>query len=232
MRFMLAFFLAAASATPALAQGVVGYPPDRSPFNDLFVQQGLTAYSGYFSGASGTAGVGPQAAPLVGLRYDARIGGPLYFTTRLGLAFSSRTTLDPSKPPATRSLGTGPAPLAMFDAGFTLQLTGQKSYRRLVPVLRAGVGLASDVGAGQDIGGFSVGTPFAFTLGGGVMYAPGGRYALRVEAEEYLFRLAYPTSYFTTAAGATTPILARSSSSGEWQHPLVLTLGVSVFLFR
>ena len=58
------------------AQAQVGYPPAESPFRDLPFRQEATIVAGYFAAGKDPVGVAPQSGPLVGVRYEARIGGP------------------------------------------------------------------------------------------------------------------------------------------------------------
>ncbi len=128
-------------ALPAAARAQVGYPPTKSPYRDLVFHQELTAFTGYLSASKGRAGVAPSGGPVAGVRYEIRIGGPAEFTVRLLRGWTERTVLDPTKPQATRNLGTRAWPIYQGDVGITINLTGQKSWRRLVPVVNGGIGL-------------------------------------------------------------------------------------------
>lgn len=218
-----------AIATPAAAQ--VGRLPSQSPFRDIDHRQHITIFGGWFSGAEGRAGVGPQAAPAVGARYELRIGGPLHFTGRLAYVSAQRNVVDPSQIGDARQLGETTAPLAFVDAGLTLYLTGQKSIWHLVPLVSAGIGVATDLGESKDVGGFGVGTPFALSVGGGVRYVGRGDFGLRLDVADNLFKLSYPPSYFIAPAGGT-PLLGPGSEENEWKHTLVVTLGVSWIFSR
>jgi hypothetical protein len=221
--------LLCATATPALAQ--IGHPPAESPYHDVPFKQELTLYGGYFGGARGSVGAGLQGAPLVGARYAIRLGGPAEFTAHLARASSSRTVLDPSKPPATRAVGTTSTSLYLADVGLALNLTGQKSYHRLIPVAAFGLGVASDMGAKRDASGFKVGTPFALNFGAGLRYVPGGNIAVRLDVMDYLYQLSYPSSFYFVPTGST-PILGPRAGNNEWTHNPVITLGVSYLFSR
>jgi hypothetical protein len=215
---------------PASLSAQVGHLPQESPFRDVPYRQELTTYSGWYSGAEGSAGVGPQAGPIVGLRYEIRIGGPAFFSVHGGHAFSQRDVIDPLNPPATRHLGTKDVSLLLLDAGITLNLTGQKSWHALIPFMRFGVGVAANVGSRTDPGNFTIGTPFALVLGTGVRWAPGGRWQLRFDVSDHLFRLNYPSTYSSTPEGGGAPVLAGKTS--EWRHNGVFTLGASYIISR
>lgn len=211
---------------PALPAQDVGHPPDASPFRDLSFRQELALFGGYYAGSEGKAGVAPGGGPAVGLRYEIRIGGPAHFTARLTHARTERTVLDPDLSESTRNLGKVSWPITMADAGISINLTGQKSWRRLVPYLGGGVGVASDFGKSGDPGGFEFGTPFAFTIGAGVRRDTDGPIQLRVDLADYIYQLDYPSAY-TTAPTGSTPILPAGSSTNQWTHNLMLSIGVS-----
>jgi hypothetical protein len=215
---------------PAALGAQVGHLPQNSPFQDAPNRQELTTYSGWYTGAEGSAGVGPQAGPIVGLRYAIRIGGPAYFSVHAGHAFSKRDVIDPLNPPATRHLGSKDVSLLLLDAGITLNLTGQKSWHGLIPFTRFAAGVAANVGSRRDPGNFTIGTPFAIVLGTGARWAPGGRWQLRFDVSDHLFRLSYPSTYASTPQGGGAPVLANKTS--EWKHNGLFSIGASYIISR
>jgi hypothetical protein len=221
--------LLCAAATPAVAQ--IGHPPSASPYHDVPFKQEITFYGGYFGGGRGSVGVGPESAPLLGARYAIRLGGPAEFTTHLARASSSRLVLDPTKPVETRAVGKQSTAIYLADVGIALNLTGQKSYRRFIPVAAFGLGIASDMGARRDPGGFKFGTPFALNFGGGLRYVPGGNLSVRLDVMDYLYQLSYPSSFYSAPSGST-PILGASAGNNQWTHNAVITLGVSYLFSR
>jgi len=118
----------------------------------------------------------------------------------------------------------------MIDAGVSVNLTGQKSYRRLVPTINAGIGVVS---GGPDVTDdpYRFGTPFAITLGAGLRYVPGGRFAMRAGIDAYLYRLKYPTNYYAASPDGTSVLDARQSTN-FWKNNVALTLGASYLFFR
>jgi hypothetical protein len=215
---------------PASLSAQVGHLPQDSPFRDVPYRQELTTYSGWYNGAEGSAGVGPQAGPIVGLRYEIRIGGPAFFSVHAGHAFSKRDVIDPLNPPATRHLGTKDVSLLLLDAGITVNLTGQKSWNGLIPFTRFGIGVAANAGSRTDPAHFTIGTPFALVLGTGVRWTSGGRWQLRLDASDHLFRLHYPSAYGSIPQGGGDPVLEGKTS--EWKHNGVFTLGASYIISR
>ena len=223
--------LTALAALPAAAPAQVGHPPAQSPYRDLEFRQELTPYVGYFAASRDPAGVAPQSGPMLGLRYEVRVGGPAQLTVRAARVFSERTPADPTKPLATRYLPAESSPLYTGDVSLSLNLTGQKSIRRLVPLLNAGIGLVSDFENTSDVGGYKFGTSFAFLVGGGVRWVPGGRFQLRADLTDHLYQIQYPDAYLLSANG-NPPVVSPRQGKSSWQHNAAITVGASYMFFR
>jgi hypothetical protein len=222
--------VALAPLAPVALRAQVGYPPARSPFVDLEYRQQLSILGGYYGAKRDPVGVGPQSGPVFGVQYDLGFGGPVLLTTRVRSVASERTVIDPIRPAARRVLGTDRRPLTMADVGLTLALTGQRSYRGLVPLVHGGVGVASDF-AGADPGQFKFGTSFAFAYGLGARYVPPGtRWSLRADLGNSLYRLRYPNTYSTPALDSTSVLPARARLT-RWLNNTAITAGVS-YQFR
>jgi hypothetical protein len=229
-RAPLAALLALGAALPAAAGAQVGYDPVRSPFQDLEYRQSLSVVGGYFRTGKDRVGVAPQGGPLVGVQYDAYIGGPASFTARLATVSSERSVIDPARDAGNRVIGTEQRPLTLLDVGFTFALTGAKSYRGFVPLTHAGVGVASNF-RGPDVGGYRFGTAFALAYGVGGRWVPTGRrISLRGDLGWRLYQVRFPDSYFRTGLDGTSVLPAADPKSG-WQNNLAITLGAS-YQFR
>ena len=235
MRRTVVVAILCAAARPAFGQ--VGYEPRASPFRDLEYRQELSVFGGYFNASGDVAGVAPQSGPAVGVRYELRLGGPAQLMVRALRVASARQLLDPFQAPPARDLGTRSQGLWLADAGISMNLTGQKSYHRLVPVLNGGIGLVTDfkreVDARRDTtaSGYRFGTAFALSFGGGVRYTPGGRLQIRADVGDYLYQIKYPTSFYSPGTGVT-PVLAADVKQNQWKHNVALTLGASYLFFR
>lgn len=220
--------LAAALAAPAGAQ--VGHAPERSPFVDLDYKQDLTLLTGWYAASKDPAGTANQSGPMVGLRYDVYLGGPASLTSRFAYVNSERTILDPSKPRASRVLRTQQWPLYLFDVGLGLNLTGRKSYKGLVPVTNIGLGIAADWKK-PDRNGYSLGTTFAISLGGGVRWIYSDRLQFRADVTDYLYSISYPTSFYEVVSDGSA-VLPGNHSQNVWKHNAALSLGASYMFFR
>lgn len=228
--FVIAALACAALAAPSSSGAQVGYPPERSPFRDLEYKHELTLFGGLYQAGDDPAGVAPQSGPLAGLRYELRVGGPAHLMLRFAYVDSERQALNPAEPAAARDLGVHSAPLYMLDGGISLNLTGQKSWRRLVPTVNAGIGV---VAGGKDVENdpYRFGTPFAITYGAGVRYVPGGRFAMRLGLDSYLFKLEYPSAYYAEAPDGTAVVGPRQATN-FWKNNVTLTIGASYLFFR
>jgi hypothetical protein len=220
-----AALLALLFATPAAAQ--VGHTPEGSPYRDLEFKEELGVYGGTMSARSDRAGVLPQSGPLVGLRYQVHIAGPISFAANLSSAFSQRNVIDPTKPAASRLLRTEDVQVYAADVGLALAVTGRKSWHFIVPEVRAGVG-ALTTSKNLNEAGYRFGTPFAFTLGGGLRLVGRGRLQLRADVSERLFKQKYPPSFFTKASDNTAVVSGNTQSF--WTNHTLLSVGLS-FLF-
>jgi len=220
--------LALLVASPLLAQ--VGHEPESSPYRDLQYRQELTPYGGYARARVDPAGVLPQSASIAGLRYELYLAGPVSLTSDLSAMFSDRTVIDPTKPVVSRFVGTETAPVYALDLGFALGLTGRKSWHRLAPQVRAGVGVITSKAA-DDTTGLKFGTPFAFSFGAGVKFIPGGRLQLRADVGERLFKQKYPDAYYRPTSD-NTAVLTDANKRSYWTNHGLLTIGVSYLFDR
>lgn len=233
---MRRWIILAALGAASSAGAQVGYEPARSPFVDLEYRQELSLIAGPYLAKKDPAGVAPGDGTFMGVRYAWRAGGPAHIVGSLGYVNSERHVIDVFKPEATRDLGARSWPLYTADVGLSLSLTGAKSYRRLVPVVGAGLGFVSDFKANADTGGFKFGTRFAFNWGGGVRWVPGGRWALRVDVTDRMYTIAYPDAYYTIhtpSGGNPVPaVLSNDVSKSRWTNNAAITLGVSYLFSR
>ncbi len=234
------------SARSAFAQ--VGYPPQRSPYRDLRETMEVTFYSGYYRAKKDPARVAPVSGPMFGAHYQWRAGGPANLTVDLARIASERRVLDPEKKGSTvvtpadtvfcavteetcKSAGRYRWPLYSFDGGLTMALTGERSFLRLVPEVKAGVGIVTDFHSQPDVGQFGFGTRFALTWGAGLRVLPGGRYSLRADITNRLYSVKYPITYYIPADDGTTIFSARQSRSA-WLNNPAFTIGVSYLFSR
>lgn len=221
----------------------VGYPPQRSPYRDLRETQEVTIFSGYYRAKKDPAGVAPRSGPMLGAHYQWRAGGPAHLRFSAARVASERNVLDPERTagcPATPSascklVGTYRWPLYLVNADLALSLTGPRSFFRLVPEVKAGLGFATDFHTKPDVGEFAFGTRFALTWGAGIRWVLGGPYQVRADITNHLYSVRYPDTYYQavrigTPATDVPAILRSTQSRTAWLNNPGFTLGMS-YLF-
>jgi hypothetical protein len=212
------------------ASAQVGHTPENSPFRDIEGGQELTFFGGHFNAAADAVGSAPKPGSILGLLYQIHVGGPANLMVRYGRVSSSRMAVDPSLGIATRSLGVHSTVISLYDVGIGLNLTGMKSYRRIVPTVNFGAGIVScTCTVAKDP--FTFGTPFAISMGAGLRYVPGGHFQIRVDLNDYLYQLKTPTQYYVNSAD-NTPVAAQGTPRSFWKNNSTLTVGVSRLFFR
>lgn len=194
-------------------------------------RQEWTTFAGYFNARSDPASVSPQGGGFVGERYAFRMGGPAYFTMRVGGAVMKRHVVNPQLPLATRREKTVQVPMVAVDAGFEMQLTGSKTWHSIAPVINGGVGFTGDLKGTSDVGGFQFGYPFTFTFGSGLKFVPHGGRGVRVDWSSYVYRLHYPDSYYLKST-ADPAVLASTVKKNLWRRNNVWTVGLTIMNFR
>jgi hypothetical protein len=228
VKALLCGALALLVAVPATAQ--VGHEPATSPYADLEFKQEITPMFGYVRARVDPAGILPLSSSVAGLRYEVYLAGPVSFSTDFSRTLGERNVVNPTLPANKRAIGTESAPVYSADLALALSLTGRKSWHNLVPQLRGGLGImASKVK--DDSSGYKFGTPFAFHFGGGLKFVPGGRFQLRADVTERLFKQSYPDSYFLPASD-NTAVLKDPTPRRFYTHHTALTVGVSYLFAR
>ncbi len=209
---------------------LIGTEPSQSPFRDLPMNQQLTLFTGWMDATKDAAGIGPKPAPVFGIRHDIHLGGVAWLTSRYTMLSSERQVLDPGLPAAERDQGTQSATHHIADVGFSLALTGKKTWRGLLPTIGTGVGVVSDF-SDSDIGGYRFGTKFALTFGPGLRVMLPRGYSARFDITNTLHQFQYPETYFTAASDGTRVLEDTRQRSG-WRSNWNFTAGLSTPIFR
>ena len=220
----------ALSCIAGQAAAQVGHLPTQSPYRDLETRHEFTLFGGRYNAGKDPIGIAPRDGPVFGLRYQIHVGGPAFLMARWSYVNSERFAIDPTKVGTARQLGKDKVALNLYDVDLSLNLTGQKSFHHIVPVINVGAGVAT-CGCSVENDPYSFGTPFAFTFGGGLKLVPGGRFQLMVDWSNYLYQLKYPTEYYVTPAGGTAAVKGDQPRS-FWKNNQALTIGASLLFFR
>jgi hypothetical protein len=192
-----------------------------SSFQYIEKNRSLTVYGGYlFTDPSmalpdsQSAELGPQSAPLFGLRYALRVGGPLSVEANVGFSPAERKLYTAALNPDTSNVvvtptgGTTSEPLVMGELGLRFHLTGDRTYRNLAPFVLASGGAIAGLGeAGEEEEDipehrrFDLGPSLAVGAGTGLDYFPSQRLSLRAELTYRLWRLRVPTGLLSSGSG-------------------------------
>lgn len=215
-------------AAPAAAQ--VGHLPTQSPYRDVETRHEFTFFGGRYSAGEDPISIAPRDGPMFGIRYQIHLGGPAFLAARWSHVNSERFAIDPTKVGPARQLGKEKVGLNLYDLALSLNLTGQKSFHHIIPVINLGAGVAS-CGCSVENDPYSFGTPFAFTFGGGLKFVPGGRFQLMIDWSDYLYQLKYPNAYYVIPPGGTAAVNGDQARS-FWKNNRALTIGASLLFFR
>jgi hypothetical protein len=222
--------LAAVAGTllAAPAAGQVGTLPERSPFRDLESRQDLTFLAG-LGGGRDRLGAAPNGGLAIGVRHDLRVSGPAALMSRVIVQLSDRDILRTrGVPPAARIASSESQPLYFADVGVTLNLTGQKSWRGLVPSLNGSLGFVGDFRDASDSSGFRFGNRFALQFGAGVKWHAPGRWTVRADLTNYFYNVTYPNTFRILApVNGEQPLLGVAEGARTWVRNSMLLVGLT-----
>jgi hypothetical protein len=192
-----------------------------SPYEYITRPREITVYGGYLItdpdvalADSQHAELGHQSAPLMGVRYSMRIGGPLSLEGNVAYSPAKRRLYNATVSTDSTTVTVTPTgdevsdPLLILEAGLRFHLTGDRAYRGFAPFLLAtGGGVLTLAGTSDaeaeikehrrlDFGpGLAVGT------GAGVDFFPSQRLTLRAEASYRLWKIETPVGLLPAGSG-------------------------------
>jgi hypothetical protein len=167
---------------------------------------------------------------MLGLRYEVDIAGPAQFWARVARVSSERNAYNPTVAAESRLLGKFSDPLYLADVGFTFNLTGRKSWHRIVPVVGFGIGVAN-ASKMVTTDPYNFGTQFSFSTEAGVRIVPSDRYEVRLMIGNTFYKNHYPNEYTLNGAD-TTSVLGPNVARSSYLANFALTAGLSIPLFR
>jgi opacity protein-like surface antigen len=222
-------------ALAALTLGAAASAAQTIPSPYQYIERGrsLTVYGGYLLTGpkvaladSQSAELGHQPAPLVGVRYSMRVGGPLsleanvaYSPTQRRLytavvnADSSAVTVNPTGDEVSD-------PLLLAEAAIRFHLTGDRTYRGFAPFILASGGAVATLSGTSEVEEdipahrrLDFGPAFAVGTGAGVDFFPSQRLALRAEIDYRLWKLETPVGLLPAGSGRQTKWSANTGIS-------------------
>lgn len=209
-----------------------------SPFRWIEPTQGLGVYAGYLwtnptvnINEDEKAELGPQSAPIFGIRYHGRLTGPLDAQVSVGFSPSERkiiraaVSLDSARANPTDTGLTASMPLLTADAGFRLNLTGPRTYHSLQPYVGASGGVvtwlkktsSAESAAVTSDQRFDFGPSLAVGLRAGTDWYATRRISVNVEASDRLWKLAVPRGFR----------VGENPVDSEWKNNYAVTVGGS-----
>lgn len=198
-----------------------------------FVEKGQEAdlFVGFHNPDRGRFGFGPGSGMLFGGRYALELSGPLGLEAVLSYLDGTRHIVDPARPAGDRIVGEAPSDLLVIDARLRMSLTGRRTWHHITPYVFGGGGLAfgmfSTTAADTMLAAadrFDFGTGFQASLGGGIRYVLGERWALRGDALLTLYKIDVPAGYRDPERGF------EAVPRSEWTSGAGLSFGLS-YLF-
>lgn len=207
---------------PAQAQQIT------SPYRFIEETHSIGAYGGYLLTNPGTPEVGPQSAPIFGVRYNLRFTGPLsgeaavsFSPTHRQIIRSDTLILQPEPTGETASMA-----LLIAEAGLRFHLTGPRAWRGIAPFVVGTGGLAADL-TGRDPAEeelvpveaqrFRYGPGFAVGVGVGTDLFLSQRLSLRLEVRDHILRIPIPGG-----------LRENLRAENQWTNNLGVSLGTAL----
>jgi hypothetical protein len=230
-----ALFLLTLLATPALA-GHAEAQSIASPYRFVDKKKDVGIFAGYMFADKGTAGFGPADGPMGGAEFTFRLSDPLGIGFYAAYFPSERDVIDPqADDESERTVGTTDMNLLLLAGRLKLQLTGARTWHRLVPFVYGGLGVAFDVSSTPSCFAepshpncqvpardrFDFGTSFLGQIGLGVIWLPGETLGLRMTFEDSIWKLNTPDGFYDE-----TSTVFPTPSSSDWTNNLQLTAGL------
>lgn len=226
MNFRIAAFalLLLAHAGTAAAQRI------DTPYRFFSETQAAGVAVSYIATDKGSIGLGPEAGVAFGGRYHIRLSGPFFIEAEAFYLPTTRAVLDTAVvDSAFRQVGEADLGILTATASLRFNLTGQRTWNRVLPFIIAGIGVAIEVKddelADEDVPGesrFDFGTAFAGQVGAGIELKPAGPLAIRIDGRALFWQLDTPQGLLTVDVG-------RALPTDEWTTNLAASIGISLY---
>lgn len=206
------------------AQAVVGRLPEDAVMRDLNDGQRFGPFAGWLVTGRDPVGVRAKSAPIVGVRYDAYVASPFYFTMRAFLVPSTHNVYLPNVAATSNPAGTASTNNFGLEAGFEVALTGERSWRGLQPLVNLGMGVMGGVANGFDAGGYAAGVSPLYTWGLALRMPTGHNGEFRADLGWLVHQVRYPNRFRTSTGdfpalrptGSLTPLTTNRAVTVGW----------------
>jgi hypothetical protein len=189
-------------------------------------------YAGVATMDTGQLGLGPKSANVFGGRYSVMFSGAFAFEANATYFKGRRDVIDVRRPEEDRILGESSIDVMAIEARFRLNLTGQRSWRRLQPFIALGGGMAlssnlerslEDAANMTLLDRYDFGSKFIASLSGGITLHTSDTLVLRLDGVMHLWKISTPTGWLTSDTDASLGVIPQD----EWTSNRVFTLGAS-----
>jgi len=189
---------------------------------------------GFFAGVSsinpGQLELGPKSADVIGGRYAVMFGGALAFEG-VGTFFKGRRdVIDIRRDEGERVLGESTIDLLAIEGRFKLNLTGQRSWRRMQPFIGFGGGMALSSNLDRTLEDdanmvladrWDFGSKFIAALSGGINIHASPRLVLRIDGVMNLWKISTPPGWIVN------DVDLGAIPEDEWVSAKHLSLGAA-----
>ena len=198
-----------------------------SPYRFVDPGQQINAFVGLIETQRGSLDLGPESAMAYGLRYGLRLTGPFSIEGAAAVFPTSRIVQDTAIVDGDTIVRAtdieADLTLGLVTADLRFDITGPRTWHRIMPFALLGVGAAftvsSDDAADADLDSglrYDFGTRLVGELGAGVEWFPLEQVTVRLDARNMLWKIEAPLGLRTLDA----PI-------EEWVQNFLLSAGVS-----
>ncbi len=211
-RLSRAALAALALLLPAAAVSAAGAQTIPSPFRYIQNNQSLGAFAGYLWTSpmvalsdSTEAELGARSAPVFGVRYGLRFGGPLSGDVALSFSpserkvFLAQVNADSTEVQAVFTGNTASSPLVMLEGSLRFHLTGDRTWNGLAPFVAVTGGMVAEVGGVDESEAdlinaerYDFGPAFAVGAAAGLDWFLNDRFSFRVDVSGRLWRESPP----------------------------------------
>ena len=198
-----------------------------TPYRFLQTSQEVGLYVAHIEAKEGAVGLGAKNGQAYGARYSIRLSNPLTIDVDAMYFPSERAVLDTVVvDSAFKRIGTAKQNLVILLGSARLNLTGARTWHRMLPYVTFGGGGVIETAPDNDNiekapvdARFTLSRGFAGTFGAGIELFAGDRIAIRLDGRNVLWKVKTPAALLRTSL---------SMPADEWLGNLTGSAGLSI----